>query len=78
MVKQATSPLVDSELAARFSLGVIELFQGSPATTHIYTAAKNAFHWAGSCLDLLQTVNPEPEPRPVNLAVVSAVITKWS
>jgi hypothetical protein len=62
MVKQATSPLVDSELAARFSLGMIELFQGSPSTTHIYTAAKNAFHWAEYCLDMLQTVSPEPEP----------------
>jgi Fe-S-cluster containining protein len=62
MVKPAANPLVDSELAARFSLGVIELFQGSPSAVQIYTAAQYAFHWGEYCLDLLQSVNPEPEP----------------
>ena len=46
MIKPASSPLVDSELAGRFSLGVIELFQGSPSVAQIHTAAQNAFHWA--------------------------------
>lgn len=61
MVESSSSPLLDSELAARFALSVIELSQ-DPAAALFETAAQNAFGWAGYCLDLLQKASPEPQP----------------
>lgn len=62
MVKSPSSPLVDSEIAARFSLSVIELVQDPAAAPLFEAAARNAFLWADYCLDLLQKTNPEPQP----------------
>ncbi len=62
MVKPSTSPLVDTELAARFSLGVIDLFQAKQSFVQIQTAARNAFHWAEYCLDLIEASSPLPQP----------------
>ncbi len=58
MSKPSSSPLVDDELAARFSLGVIELFQAEQSFTQIQTVAESAFHWADYCLDLLENGQP--------------------
>jgi uncharacterized protein len=62
MADCASNPLVDSELAARFALDVMELWPGSPAPAQIDAAARRAFQWAEYCLDLLATASPEPQP----------------
>jgi hypothetical protein len=62
MDKPVSSPLVDDELAARYSLGVIELFQAEASSAQIQAAAKSAFQWADYCLDLLETASPLPQP----------------
>ena len=62
MIKSSSNPLIESELAARFSLSVIENLP-DPATAALFeTAARNAFLWADYCLDLLQKASPEPKP----------------
>jgi Fe-S-cluster containining protein len=62
MAKPSSSLLVDSELAARFSLGVIELFQAEPSSAQIQAVAESAFYWADYCLNLLETATPLPKP----------------
>lgn len=62
MVKPSSNPLVDSELAARFALVVIELFQVEASLAQIQAAAKSAFYWADYCQDLLETASPVPQP----------------
>jgi hypothetical protein len=62
MDKPAATPLVDDELAARFSLGVIELWQASQSLAQIQAAARSAFQWADYCLDLIETASPLPRP----------------
>jgi hypothetical protein len=62
MDKPTSSPLVDNELAARFSLGVIELFQAEASLAQIQAAARSACQWAAYCLDMLETASPLPQP----------------
>ena len=62
MVKSSASPLVDNELAARFSLSIIELWQNPATAAPFQAAAQSAFLWADYCLELLQKANPEPQP----------------
>jgi hypothetical protein len=62
MAKPSSSPFVDAELAASFSLAVIELFQAEPASAQIRSMAGTAFYWADYCLDLLETASPVPQP----------------
>lgn len=62
MTQPAPSPLVDTQLAARFALGVIELFQVEQSLAQVQAAAQQAFHWADYCLDLIETASPVPQP----------------
>lgn len=62
MKKKTSNSLVDSELAAKFSLFLIEILQDLSGAALFETAAKSAFLWSDQCLDLFQKVNPEPQP----------------
>jgi Fe-S-cluster containining protein len=62
MKKPASSPLVDNELAARFSLGVIELFQAEASLTQIQSAVRISIQWADYCIDLIEKASPLPQP----------------
>jgi hypothetical protein len=62
MAKPSLSPLVDPELAARFALGGIELFQAEQSLAQVQDAARSAFYWADYCLDLLESATPVPKP----------------
>jgi Fe-S-cluster containining protein len=62
MANTSSNDLVDSELAARFSLGVIELFQAEQSFPQVQDAAKNAYYWADYCCDLLEKATPVPQP----------------
>ncbi len=62
MLNSSSSPLLKGELAARFSLSVIEILQFPATADRFEAAAQNAFLWADYCLDLLQQASPEPKP----------------
>jgi Fe-S-cluster containining protein len=62
MGKSSARPLVDNELAARFSLSVIELWHIPATAVPFQAAAQSAFLWADYCLDLLEKASPEPQP----------------
>jgi Fe-S-cluster containining protein len=62
MAKQAAPVLVDRELAARFALEVMELWH-SPAAgpSPLHHVVAHAYQRAKQCLDLVQSVSPEPQ-----------------
>jgi hypothetical protein len=62
MAKPSLNALVDSELAARFSLGMIELFQAEASLAHLQTVAQSAGQWADYCIEHVEAASPLPQP----------------
>jgi Fe-S-cluster containining protein len=62
MAKPSLNALVDSELAARFSLGMIELFQAEASLAQLQTVLESAFQWADYCVNLIEAATPLPQP----------------
>lgn len=62
MAEAAASPLVDAELAGRFALAVIELFQVEQSLGQLQNAVCHAFQWADYCIDLMEKASPLPQP----------------
>ena len=62
MAKSSLQALVDSELAARFSLGMIELFQAETSLAQLQTVAQSACQWADYCIERVEAASPLPQP----------------
>ena len=60
MAKPSLHALVDSELAARFSLGMIELFQAEASLAQLQTVAQSACQWADYCIEPCGSSQPSP------------------
>jgi Fe-S-cluster containining protein len=62
MATSSPNPFVDADLAARFALGVVELFHAGQTLAQIQAAVHSAGQWAGYCLDLIEQASPGLQP----------------
>lgn len=62
MATSSPHPFVDVDLAARFALGVVELFQAGQTLAQIQTAVQIAGQWAGYCIDLIEQASDGVQP----------------
>lgn len=58
----AAHPFLDTELAARFAMGAIELLQGERSPEGVLDLARTAVYYADRCLSLMEDQEPLPQP----------------